>query len=157
MTVLKEVDYLDLHSFQWHKAPPLNEARYRHASIGLGEHIYVFGGNKSGSTERLLVGQGQAWKVILQGSETTQRNNPAVAALNDHSIVVFGGSQEVSLNQTYLNTGFVFDTKSCNLTQILGQENDIKFSASSLAQKVNNSLHVVVGDDSNKNVHMVGL
>ena len=40
----KVVLYFDLLNIVWRKAPSLNEARYKHASISLREHIYVFCG-----------------------------------------------------------------------------------------------------------------
>ena len=46
----KRVDFFDIENNKWHKASPLNHGRRAHGSIGLGRHIYVFGGQQDAGT-----------------------------------------------------------------------------------------------------------
>ena len=79
------------------------------------------------------------------------RRSPAIAALDDHTVVVFGG---FFLGE--LKNGFVFDMKEKSLREILGGEHDISLKEATLAQKVSSSRYVVVGE-SKAHVHMAEL
>ena len=72
-----QVDYLDLFDsslYCWKRAPKLRLGKYRHGSISLGEHIYVFGGKLNpGYIEALHVGQSDAWQEVLYSDHLTSR------------------------------------------------------------------------------------
>ena len=106
----KLVSYFDLVSHTWHDAPQLNEARLSHASICLGNSVYVFCGFKTGSIEALKVGEGQRWQMIHRATAKLTRACPALAVLNDHCIVMYGGS-----HNGWLNDGMVIDTKKMSV------------------------------------------
>ena len=70
--------------------------------------------------ESLKVAAGERWQVIVERSSLTTRFEPALAVLNEHSIVCFGGEFKE-------NDGFVVDLRDNSVKQILGAHNDFKF------------------------------
>ena len=121
---------LDIQANKWKTLPRFTHGRCEHASIYGGDNLYVFGGrdNKSalvGSIEMLTfpkVGNNCAkqWVMLMEDERLVKRENPAICAVGDRKIVVFGGYGKVGL----LNDGFLFEEESKQVTAIMGNQQD---------------------------------
>lgn len=129
------VNYLDLVTFQWHDAPPLNDSRQSHSSFSHRGQVFVVSGIMSPCTvESLNVKDGaDAWKRIINGHDITNRFNSAVAVLSDTTFTVFGGCRS-----NVLADGFLVDLKKeyrwdlkrgifDECAEVLGGEKDFAF------------------------------
>ena len=150
----RKVDYFDIAKNEWRKAPPLNDGRACHASVSLGEYIYVLGGYGTGSIESLRVSEGHRWQKVHEPTPLTRRMYPAAAILDDHTIAVYGG---YNYKTGVLNDGFVLDKERKTVQKILGTDKDVKMQCTSPVQEVGNQNYITVGDDSDGNVIMVRL
>ena len=95
--------------------------RSQHSSCTLGQRVYVISGGKPNQpVESLLAGQAKAeWDVIneprmIQEQTLTERCNAAVAPINDHEIVVFGGHR----NGTFFYNGYCLNTENLSSANI---------------------------------------
>ena len=85
---------------KWEQIESMNLARSHHTSEFLGNMIYVFCGFGNGliqtvsSIERLnVIGFLQRWELILiDDGQFSGRSDFACSALNDHEIVILGGT-----------------------------------------------------------------
>ena len=111
-----------IHEDQWKSEPDLKIARLKHSSCILGERIFVLGGEHEVSVESLKVGAAQLWEIIATSSQFGERRYPALAKLNQHQIVCFGGRRNLS----YLSDGYVLDSRDNSVKMIKESRDDIK-------------------------------
>ena len=82
------------------------------------------GGDGVSSIESMRLGSTEGWRVVLESNPLVARTSPAIAALDDNEIAVYGGkSKEIGR----LNSGYVFQTDSNEVRPILGSKADFKF------------------------------
>ena len=82
------------------------------------------GGDGVSSIESMQVGSAEGWSIILESNAVIARTSPAIAAINDNEIAVYGGK---SKDIRRLNSGYVFQTVTNEVRPILGSQTDFKF------------------------------
>ena len=87
---------LDLKTLAEEEVSELNQARWGHSSIALGDNLFVMGGKVSAtkwcsSIECYNFLLRQAWSTLIESYEHVARYYAAIAAINADKVVVFGG------------------------------------------------------------------
>ena len=114
------VSILSIRCNEWQNAPKMKKGRCQHASLCLGNHVYVFGGKENrGSIESLKIGLGETWKEICGHSELTRRERVAVTATGPETIAIFGGRRD---NESELKNGYELNTSTNEVRPILGMD-----------------------------------
>merc|ERR1711976_612415 len=101
--------------------------------------------------EALKIGRDAAWSIVQESDQLIFRRFAAVCAINSHEIVVYGGFDYGEP----LNDGYVFDTQTHQVRQILGKESDMAFRCFSQNQWHGNNKYVTLGLDDDWVLHLV--
>ena len=108
-----------LPSDMWHEIKKMNEARFNHGSVALGDELYAFGGYRRGpgylSTIEVLdlMREADSW-VTLHESTFTKRENPSICAIGRTQIMIMGGNDLSRLSDI-----LVFDTETKNIATVI--------------------------------------
>ena len=149
---------LDILENQWTDAPPMNIARYNHAAIVQGDFLYVFGGssdgnNLTGSVERLKLSSAAAWKVIIREDYALRRMQPAVCAINDKQIAIFGGRLQGT--SAWCSAPCIFDVKPGTVKVQPSSYTNLQFLTQSKTHQIGKSKFMTLGLGKEFHVHMV--
>ena len=115
----------------------MKEARFGHASCSMSDQIFVFGGSGTSSIECHDVDGSNMWNTIIDRCSLVSRVFPAVAPMDQTKIVVFGGAQ--------CKTGYVLNTSTNMVSEILGADTDLEFMCFTQVQRFSDHSFVTVG------------
>ena len=94
-----------------------------------------------GSIECLkVVGQNQAWTVILEQADLIGRSNSAITAVSDTKIAVYGGYRS-----EILSSGYILDAEENHISPILDSQVDFAFSCRSMTYPAGKGRFVSLG------------